>query len=181
MERGNKAWKKTIRALTFSSVMAALSVVLLFIGGFLEMLDMTMAAVAGVLVLISVIEAPAGWQWALFAASAALSLILMPYNFAGWSYLFVFGYYPILRAKINVHIGRRAVRILVKLGICLVSGFAMYAILKWFLGGMEDPIWIQLLLLAAYVLIFGIYDLLLGRLALLYVHRLQDKLKMRLK
>ena len=171
----------TIRRLTFSALMTALSVLMLYLGGFVEVLDVSMAALSGIVMQISVLETVQGWTWAQYAGGCILALALMPFNFAGWCYFFLYGYYPIVKYLIEYHIHKRPIRIAIKGAICVLSGAAMYLILR-FLIQIEDgsnPLFILLGVLFAGI--FVIYDLLLTRISWMYVTKLKPKLHLNLK
>ncbi len=171
----------TIRRLAFGAVMTALSVVMLYIGGFLEILDISMAALCGIIMQFSVIESTKGWNLAQYAGGCILSLTLMPFNFAGWSYLFLYGYYPILKSVLEGKIHKRALRILLKSGICLLSGGSLYLILRFFLQSENSTTPVFIFLGFMYILLFFIYDLLLSRIAVIYAIRFQPRFHLGLK
>ena len=171
----------TIRRLTFSAILTALTAVFLYIGGFLEILDISMAALCGLLMQVAVVENTRGWTWSIYIGSCILALSLMPFNFAGWSYLFLYGFYPILKDVIEARIFSKPVRFVLKQAVCLAGGGAMYLILR-FLLATENETWPVLILIGGlYLLSFWAYDFLLSRLTVLYVLRLQPKLNLKLK
>ena len=176
-----KGNRNTIRRLTFSAILTALTTVFLYIGGFLELLDISMAALCGLLMQIAVIENTRGWTWSIYVGSCILALTLMPFNFAGWSYLFLYGFYPIVKNLIEGRIFSKPVRFVLKQAVCLIGGGSMYLILRFLLAA-EGETWpVMILIGALYLLSFWIYDFLLGRLSVLYVIRLQPRFNLRLK
>ena len=56
------------KKLTLSATLAAMGVVLLIIGGFIEVLDLSMAALASFFCIFAVIEMERGYSWMIFAA-----------------------------------------------------------------------------------------------------------------
>ena len=94
MSRGVSEKTKKI---TLSAVLTAMGVVLLLIGAVIEVLDLTMAALASFFCIFSVIEMGKGYPWMIYAVTGILSIILMPQGFGGWFYILFFGYYPIIK------------------------------------------------------------------------------------
>ena len=69
--------KKT-RNLAISGVLAALGVVILYIGSLIEIMDLTAVFVASFLVVIAILELKAPWHFLLWAVTSLLSLLLLP-------------------------------------------------------------------------------------------------------
>jgi len=92
--------KKSTKRLTLCAVLTALGVVVLSLGSLLEVLDLSAAALAGMLVVIVVIEVGGPWPWLVWAATGFISLLL-PLKTAAVFYLIFAGYYPILKEKID--------------------------------------------------------------------------------
>ena len=67
-----------VRQLTVCAMLTALGVIFLGIGSLLEVLDISMAVIASICVIITVIEYGKGAPWMVFAATAILSFLLIP-------------------------------------------------------------------------------------------------------
>lgn len=163
------------RILALSSLFSALGVVLLYVGSFFEVIDLTVAAMAGILVLIAVIEMGRGMATLIWLATSLLSLMLLPNKFIAVGYAVYFGCYPLIKA-----VAERCPR-LFSWGIKLVFTFvAMVALvlLSHFLFAMpmEAPI-----LMAAFFLLAMftavIFDIALTKLVTLYLYRLRKMLR----
>ena len=89
------------KKITVGALLAAMGVALLFLGSFIEALDLSMAALASFFCLFAVIELKGPFSWLIYAVTSVLAVVLMPYCFGGWFYLLFFGYYPILKEKID--------------------------------------------------------------------------------
>jgi len=91
--------KKSIRLrkTALSAMFTALGTVILFLGGALGDLDLTVSAVASLIVLICLIEMGAGSALGVFAATSALSLILFPSYFIVPMYICFVGGYPVVK------------------------------------------------------------------------------------
>ena len=89
------------KRLTVCAMLAALGVVLLWIGSILEVAEISMAVIASLLCVVAVIEYGGVAPWLVFAATGALGLILLPNKGIAVTYLLFFGYYPIIKEKIE--------------------------------------------------------------------------------
>lgn len=178
------------KKLTLSAVLAAMGVVLLLIGSVVEMLDLSMAAMASFLCIFAVIELRRGYPWLIYATTATLSIILMPFSLGGWCYLLFFGFYPIIKEKIE-KLGRTsswivkivAYNLLVTAFICIFKLLFLNDFnivieeLSVMLGGTDS---FALMAICVYVtmnVIFVLYDIALTRLITLYLVRLRAKFK----
>ena len=113
---------------------------------------------------------------------ALLAFFLAPDKEAALCFVLLFGWYPVARPKLQ-HIRQKPVRLVVKLALFNAALLAIYALLL-FVFVMPDlqqeaQSWTALLLVAFFVLgniSFLLYDVVLGRIADLYVRRLRPKL-----
>jgi len=90
---------KNTKKLALASILSALGVVILLLGSIFTMLDLTMVAMASLLVILAVIEIGGWYPYLIWLVTSALSLILLPSKFAAILYLIFGGIYPILKAK----------------------------------------------------------------------------------
>ena len=159
--------------------MAAMGVVLLLIGGVIEMLDLSMAAIASFFCIFAVIELRKGYPWLIYATTATLSIIMMPFSLGGWCYLLFFGFYPILKEKFEKQ--RKLICWVLKeivFNVCLVAlGF----ITVFFATAGENELFSSYPLLAAFValaeVVFVVYDIALTRLISFYIVFIRNRLK----
>ena len=178
------------KKLTMSAVLAAMGVVLLMIGAFVEVLDLSMAAMASFFCIFSVIEMGKGYPWLIYATTGVLSIVLMPFSLGGWCYLLFFGFYPIIKEKIEKL--SRVASWIVKLGIfnILVTVFLIvfrFLFLNDFniviqelsaiLGGTNSYAIMAICVYAVLNVIFVLYDITLTRLIILYLTRIRGKFK----
>ena len=82
-------------------MLSALGVVLLYIGSLVEALDLSAAVLASLACIIAVIEYGKGAPWAVYGVTSVLSLILLPVKTPAAFYAIFFGFYPILKEKIE--------------------------------------------------------------------------------
>ena len=181
--------KKT-KKLTMSACLAAMGTVLLIIGAFIEVLDLSMAAFASFFCIFAVIELGKGYPWMIYAVTGILAVILMPQGLGGWLYILFFGYYPIAKEKVEQMI--KPVSWLLKLVIFNVS-VTIYALICYFLmfgqieqllgefstmlGGMETGGLLVAIIYAVLNIVFVVYDFALTQLITLYLVRLRKKFK----
>lgn len=92
---------KKIKNLTVGALLSALSVAIIALGGVIEVLDLSVAAIASFICVFAVIEFGGAYPWLIFAVTSALSLMLIPTNLGAWCYVLFFGYYAILKEKIE--------------------------------------------------------------------------------
>ena len=79
--------KKATRRLAVSAVLAALGVVLLLLGSLVQVLDLSMAAIASLLVVFAVIEIGGKYPILIYLVTSVLSLLLLPVKTAALIYL----------------------------------------------------------------------------------------------
>jgi hypothetical protein len=187
-----KGISKKTKKLTLGAILSAMGVALLFIGSFIETLDLTMAALASFFCIFAVIELGGSYPWLIFAVTGVLSVVLMPYSMTGWFYLLFFGYYPILKEKLE-RLKKPVSWILKVLILNLALAISVVAAYFLFFGQTGTGN-----LLDAFTLVFGesdagvsmaiavwalanvtfvIYDIALTKLITIYLLRFRDKFK----
>lgn len=90
---------KATKKLTLSAMLAALSVILLLLGSFIELVDLSAAALASFLVVFAFLELGVGYAVLLWAVATLASLLLFP----GGASLFygAMGLYPLWKAYLE--------------------------------------------------------------------------------
>ena len=89
--------KKEIKKISLSAIFSALIVVTLQLGTFIEVLDITVAAICSLLIFTVQLEAKGKYPFLVFLTSSALALIFTPLSSATLYYIGFFGYYPIIK------------------------------------------------------------------------------------
>lgn len=143
----------------------AVSLVCMFGGTLLEVLDMTAAAAAGIAVGAVLMFAGPSAAWSTYVATAVLALLLLPSRWIAGEYAAFFGLYSLIKWYAEKTGPRLSV--LLK-GIFFASEAALvYAGLRWLGGSLPKPeLWYALPALA----VFAVYDLALTKIfAFLYV------------
>jgi hypothetical protein len=93
--------QKTKR-LTVSALLCALGAVMLCMGRLFDgSLDLSMAALASLIVVWAAEELGGSYPWLIWLVTSLLALILMPFNTAAWEYLLFAGVYPMLRVLLE--------------------------------------------------------------------------------
>ena len=170
---------KSTKRLTICAMLSALGVVLLYIGSLVEALDLSAAVLASLACIIAVIEYGKGAPWAIYGVTSVLSLILLPVKTPAAFYVIFFGFYPILKEKIERR--PRLLQWVIKEAIfnvaLVIMGFAVY-----FLSTTGDNLLLENpLIIAATVvmaeLAFVLYDIALTRLISFYIIKLRGRLK----
>ena len=167
---------KSTRALAVSAVLSALGVILLALGSLVQVLDLTMAVLASILVIFAVIELGGKYPYLIYAVTAVLSVLLVPSKSAAMVYLCFAGYYPILKAVLERHLPQLwcwVVKLLVfNAGLAL----SLFLMLKVFLTFTVPAAWYYALIPLLSV-VFVLYDVALTRLITLYLTKWQQRFR----
>ncbi len=178
------------KQLTLSATLAAMGVVLLSLGSVVEVLDLSMAALASFFCIFAVVELGRGYSFLIYTVTGILAVILVPQGLAGWIYILFFGYYPIVKEMLERLV--RPLAFVLKFSV-FNAAVTVYAVVCYFLffgelevllneisalfGGMELG---ALLIIAIYAIlnvIFFLYDVALTKLIILYLLKIRKKLK----
>ena len=170
--------KNNVRRLTTCAMLAALGVVLLWLGSVVEVVDMSMAVVASLLCVFAVIEYGGSAPWLVFAVMGILSLILVPQKTPAVMYVLFFGYYPIIKEKLE-----RFPRVLSwvwKEAVFNVALIVMLVLSRWLLMGEQaQTLWFYLAFGVLAEIVFPVYDVALTRLISLYVYKLRNRFRIK--
>ena len=168
-------------AVALCGVIAALCIVLMLLSGLVQIASIAIPALCGSLLIVIVLELSAKWAVCVYVAVSVVSLLLVADKEAAILFAAFFGYYPILKAKLDP-IRPKALSFLIKLLIfnaaMVLEYFAATRLLsvpaeEYELFGVSLP----LLLLALANVVFIIYDYALFGLVVLYVGKLRPKLR----
>lgn len=169
----------------FCGMMAALSVVVLFLAGVIPSVTVAFPAAAGCLLIPVVAEFGKGWGLGTFLVCGALGFLLTPDREASLIYLLFFGYYPVLLPVLE-RIGNKVLKWTAKLFLFNAAALLETALAVYVLGIPWEPIGFLgkaapavLLLLANAV--FVVYDYALRGLIGLYFQKLHQIVRRVLK
>jgi len=127
LEQQRKQRRDRTRMLTLCAILSALCVVILYLGSFVEVLDLSIAVIASFPVIILVIERGRGYPWMIYGVTSLLSLLLLPNKFPALVYAAFSGFYPILKEKIE-KMPMRFLRLVIKLAVFNISLGLMVAV-----------------------------------------------------
>ncbi len=175
------------KKISLAALMAALGVVMMYLGSLLQVLDLTAVALAALLVVLARIELGSPYDWLVYGVTGVLSLMLMGgFNlFAPAFYLLYGGMYPILKAYFEklpkaLIITAKTVYFLV---VCFVMVAGAYLFTTWLTGAdfftegfsaYTYPLLFALYVLAVFVSF--VYDMLLTQLIVIYMRRVRPKI-----
>ena len=163
--------KQNTRELALAGMMAALGVVILCLGGIIPIALYACPILASAVLLPVRGNCRPSYGWCCYAAIAVLGLLLGPDKEAASLFLFL-GYYPLIKPKLDA-ISNRALCLVCKLGIATLAIGTMYALLLYVIGlaavveefAATAP-WMLWTTVGLGVVVFLLYDMLLGRFAL---------------
>ena len=168
--------RKQVKYITVSAMLCALSIIILMLGSFIEVLDVSVAVIASFFCIYAVIEMGGAYPWMIWAATSILSLLLLPLKTPALFYACFAGYYPILKEKLEKYPNRIAIPI--KLVVFHVALAVMYGVMKLFLPAALEGTefnWVLIGLYAASVVVFVVYDYALTKIISLYLFRFRGR------
>ena len=164
------------KKIALCAMLAALGVVVLYLGSLIEVLDISMAVIASIFAVVAVIEYGGAAPWAIYAATGILSAVLLPSKLPAVMYILFFGFYPIIKEKIE-RIRRRVTGWILKeviFNVCLVS---LMFIAKWFMLDPEGMFVFEVVFFGLANVTFVLYDIAMTRLISLYIFKIRKKFK----
>ncbi len=180
---------KRTKILTLSAALVALSVVLMFLGSLVEVLDLVMLFVASLFLAFAVIEFGGGWPWMIYAATSVIGVLILPNKFVVCEYAVVVGLLPMLKSYFE-KLPRVAGALLKYLSFNLLFGGAV-ALFYLVLGMPYAAVTVFSLTIPAYfvpVVLFALgnlcyfcYDILLTRMITLYYFKFRDRIRRALR
>ncbi len=157
----------------------------LYLGVLLNVLDMTAALLASVLILFCVLELGYGYAFSVYAIISVLSLLLLPNPSPAWMFIALFGYIPITKFLLEKYLKKFAwipkllIFNLLFAAVIFLGGAALGFTTENQFGISASGVYIAFFLLGNFL--YVVSDILYGKLALLYFLRFRDKIKKYLK
>lgn len=167
---------KGTRALTVSAILCALGVILLALGSLVQVLDITMAALASLLVIFAVIEIGGKYPVLIYAVTGLLSVLLVPYKTAPLLYLCFAGYYPLLKAVLEGRLPKLWAWVLKVLLFNAALVLTLVLAIKLFAEFTVPAVWYYYLLPLCSV-VFVVYDIALTRVITMYLLRWRQRFR----
>ena len=164
------------KKIAISAMLSALGVVVLYLGSVIEVIDIAMAVIASLFAIFAVIEYGSASAWSIYAITGVLSAVLLPNKFPAIMYILFFGFYPIVKEKIE-KLSKKTLQWVLKevlFNVCLIllmiigNYFLMVDVKAW--------VAVEVVFFALANATFVIYDIALTRLISFYVFKLRGKL-----
>ena len=171
-----------IKKLALSSVLSALGVVVLSLGSFIEVLDLSAAAIAGFVIVIAVIELGKYYPVLMYFVISLLSLLLLPNKYPALFFIFFGGFYPIFKAYAERfhYITAWAVKFsMFNVFIAFLILIVKFLVERGFLPPFEDNNWYEFLgnfKIIVFIVanfIFLLYDIAMSRIINLYIIKIR--------
>ncbi len=169
------------RKIALGGVFSALCVVVMLFGGFIPVATLTAPMLAGLCLLPVVVELGPKTTLVVYATVGILSFFLVPDREITLFFLLLFGYYPVLQPRL-ARLPNKIMRYAAKLALFNFALALVYVILLFLLvspallaefSGSAVWFWVVLLLMANVT--FLLYDLLIDKLRILYIHRFRGR------
>ena len=163
-------------------IITALSTVAMFLTGLLAPVGTyALPAIAGVILIVIVIEIGARWAWMVYGAVSILSLLLAADKEAVLLFILFFGYYPILKANIE-RLRTKAIQWVIKMGVFNVAVILSFWIAMTVLQVPQDAftifgVYLPWVFLLAGNVVFVIYDYALTGVISMYVYQFHKVVK----
>jgi hypothetical protein len=165
------------KKISFSAIVAALAVLLLYIAAVVPSGKLALSAIAGIFVAAVLIEC--GWVSALcsFAAASVIALLLSPQRFPALMFLVFFGYYPLVKSIAEKR-KSRVVEWIIKLAVFNIAALLLeVGLISGFLTGIElPPVSVYVIWLASNA-VFVVYDFGFSALISYYLRAIHSKIK----
>lgn len=166
--------KKT-KIIVLSALLSALASAILCLGSLLGDLDLTFAALASIPVFWAALELGLRSACSVWLITTAISFMLAPSKFAAAMFAVFVGIYPIIKLVSERH--RPIISWSIKIISVNVATVALALLAKFvFFPGMKDALWVYLLMLLLANVATVLFDILLGRLAIIYFVKIRKKL-----
>ena len=159
-------------------MLSALGVVFLYLGAIVDVLDISMSVIASVCCIFAVIEYGGAYPWLVYAVTGVISIVILPRKEAALMYILFFGFYPILKLKLERK--KKLLSWVIKESVFNVALALMLLISKLFLtAGSAEPVAIYIAFVVLAEITFPIYDLALTRMIAVYMRKIRPKFKIR--
>ena len=172
------AKKTNVKRITVCAALSAVGVVILYLGSLISVMDISMAVIASICCIIAVIEYGRSASWSVYAVTSILAVFILPTNTAAWMFLLFFGYYPIIKEKLE-----RRKKLISRILKELIFNFALAVMLvasRFLLAGnIREPWYIYLAIVILAEIAFPIYDMALTRVISFYIFKIRPRFKLK--
>lgn len=171
---------KSVKKVALGGMVAALCIVLMMLTGLLPMAEFALPALAGVLLIMLVVEISPKWAFLVYLAVAILSLLLAPSKDSAVFFTAFLGWYPIAKSKLE-NIKKPVLewvwKVLIfniSIGAGLAAAVYMFR-LSDYVEILQDSVWMLVLGWLFLNAVFVIYDIALTRLITAYIKWFRPK------
>ena len=173
---------KTTKKVTLSAMLVALGTALMLLGSVIEVLDLSVCAIASLVVVFVYLELGSPYTWLVWLCTSLCTALVYFGSIVWVEYFLVFGIYPILKAYIEKL--PRAFWWPIKLVFINAVIWAVFAICELILGipffG-EDTMIIKVAVYALINIAFVAYDMFITVMVRLYYDKIRRRFKRFLK
>ena len=113
----------------------------------------------------------------IYACAAILSFLASPMRSCTLYFAAFFGYYPLVRAFLAKHLRSKKLYYLLLFILYNVVMLALFFLFKGIFGIQDEPPFMYVLLLLASNLFFGCFELLTGRIKILFDYKIKKHFK----
>jgi len=171
------------KKLTLSALLVALGVAFMALGGVIEIFDLSVCALASLLVVFVYLELGSPYTWLVWICTSLATALIFPGSILWVEYFLVFGIYPILKAYIE-----RAPKIFwwpIKLVFINAVIWALFCVCEFLFGvpffdGVDSLLWKAAIYLVINVA-FVVYDMFITIMVRLYFEKFRKRFKRFLK
>lgn len=170
--------RRTI-CLALAALLSALGVVLLALGSFVEVLDLSVAALASFFCIYAVIEMRGGYPWMMWVVTSGLAFLILPQKSPALFYFFL-GHYPMIKA-LTERLPRPLSWVVKLVWFHLSGALAFLGFHYLFAPGvpLDGRLWYWILLYLGALAGFILFDIALTRMITFYLVRLQKRMGIR--
>ena len=173
---------KTTKKVTLSAMLVALGTVLMLVGSMIEVLDLSVCAIASLIVVFVYIEIGHPYTWLVWLCTSICTALLYSGSVVWVEYFLVFGIYPLIKAYVERM--PRWTWFPVKLAFINAVIWAIFAICELLLGlpffG-EDTVIMKVALYVLMNVAFIAYDMFITIMVRLYFEKIRRRFKRFLK
>ena len=168
---------RATKKLTLSAILVALGAVIMSFGAMFELVDLTVSAIASLLIVFIYLEIGSPYTWLSWLATSLVTFIVFPGKMIWLTYFLVFGLYPILKAYIERL--SRTVWLLLKLLYVNAVIWALFFLSELIFSlpfFTEDALWLKVILYAVINVGFIAYDLFINVSVRIYYGKIRQKI-----
>ena len=185
----DKNRKNLTKKIALSAILSALGVIFLAIGSLIDVLDLSSAAIAGFVIVISVIEIQGKYPVLTYLVISVISALTLPNKLPAVFFIFFAGFYPIFKAYVerfhyiiawivkfsifNVFLGIMILSVKFLSAKGFLPSFDNMTFFKYFNGNFK------FILFAVANIAFLLYDIAMTRIITLYIIKIRKLLKLK--